>query len=622
MIIVWIALSLLFVFDALKTRRRLRALGRLESSDEAISKDHRFFLAGGVEIDDETRRAASAYCRKDALGVLDLVPGNLPVLDLFGLVQLFDPRLYRRDRLSTGRTAGHALVVTTETLNRAQVDLLDEVLEPIAFIRLAKRLKRYASDSSDLAIAPLLHARRIRLSERRALLREWLGTATGVAVFVQALVIAILISAAVVDAPWGALPLVAFHAQVLIACVGLRPLVVALLRAPLELVRLGAVVVGPRPSVGNAVEEARPVYEKLLADGLDRFFEARQRACPVCDGEDLAVHHRVSDLVQGKPGRFTLEECNGCGHIFQNPRLSLAGLAFYYKDSYDGLGEEGVETLFAYSAEPYLARVRLLALELSDQGNKRWLDVGCGHGHFCAVAKDALPLVAFDGLDLSESVDDARRRGWIDHAYHGLFPELSNAMANQYDAVSMHHYLEHTIDPRAELRAAHQALTKDGLLLIELPDPESALRKLLGPFWLPWFQPQHLHFLSVKNLERLLREQGFEPLRWERGPAHVRIDMLAGMTLLLSRFAPRVDVPWLPRATALARVMNKVIWISGIPALLIARVLDQLLVPLTRRQGISNAYRVVARKSAPQASLRSPSQEIRPGRYDEVPSSR
>jgi hypothetical protein len=69
--------------------------------------------------------------------------------------------------------------------------------------------------------------------------------------------------------------------------------------------------------------------------------------------------------------------------LFQNPRLSLEGLDFYYRNFYDGPGEAAVRPMFAAQREHYLARGRML------QGiatPTRWLDVGGGHGDFCHAA--------------------------------------------------------------------------------------------------------------------------------------------------------------------------------------------------------------------------------------------
>ncbi len=85
---------------------------------------------------------------------------------------------------------------------------------------------------------------------------------------------------------------------------------------------------------------------------------------------------------------------------------------------------------------------------------ERWLDVGTGYAHFCVVAHDLWPDTSFDGLDMGVAIEDAQRKGWVGRGYRGQFCELADELAGRYDMVSMHHYLEHTRDPRAELDAA------------------------------------------------------------------------------------------------------------------------------------------------------------------------
>ena len=67
----------------------------------------------------------------------------------------------------------------------------------------------------------------------------------------------------------------------------------------------------------------------------------------------------------------------------------------------------------------------------------------------------------------------------------------------------MSHYLEHTPDPRAEFDAARMALASGGHLLIEVPNPESILGRILGRCWVGFLQPQHLHLLSPRNMAAL-----------------------------------------------------------------------------------------------------------------------
>jgi ubiquinone/menaquinone biosynthesis C-methylase UbiE len=313
----------------------------------------------------------------------------------------------------------------------------------------------------------------------------------------------------------------------------------------------------------------------------------------VCGGSELSAHIQIPDLLQHKPGQFTLERCRACGHIFQNPRLSLEGLDFYYRDFYDGLGEAAVRSMFAAQRKYYLARARML------QGiatPTRWLDVGGGHGDFCCLARDVWPEARFDALDLSESIDEAVRSGWVDRGYRGLFPDLAKEMDGTYDVVSMSHYLEHTRDPRAELIATRRALRPGGHLLIEVPDPDSPFSRLLGRYWIPWFQPQHQHFVSVQNLTRLLREEGFAPVPWHHGEAPIEHAFMPATFLLLQRLAVPPDLPWRPRTSWAGRAWYGLVWTLGLPPLLLAHGLDALATPFIRRWNFSNVYRVLARR--------------------------
>ncbi len=592
---IWVlgVVILLLVLDIARMRGRLGAIAVLPASDEPMAPDHEIIAAPGATVDDATRRAASAWARAHALAIVDLIPRDLPAIRAMSLVQLVDPARYRDDRLGPGRTAGHAILVSREIASRAEITPPHDEVE---FVRLAARLKHFGR--ADLAVASAERARPSNLRHRLAVLRVVLGPTTPIALVVQPVFWAVM-ALGVWRAPiWGLAAVILWHLQPLavIAGTSLRSRglgIVTLLRLPIELWILLRTVLGDRSSIRPDLALARRgEYARLVDGGTARFFEPRREVCPICEGRDLSVHLRNSDLLQHKPGTFTLERCGSCRHVFQNPRLSLAGLDFYYKDFYDGLGEAGMEMLFGFGAQPYLARARMMR-EITTPAS--WLDVGAGHGHFCAAVRGELPGTRFDGLDLSDSIDEAKRRGWVDNAYRGMFPDVAPELAGRYDAISMSHYLEHTLDPRREIAAARTALAPAGCLLIEVPDPEFPLGRVLRRLWLPWFQPQHLHLLSVTNLERLLREQGFTPITWHRGRAHQRVDFLFAVWLALGRLAPPSRLPWRWRGRV-AGAWHVLVWTLGAPLLLAGTIIDNVAGPLIQRGRISNTYRVVARR--------------------------
>jgi SAM-dependent methyltransferase len=604
-------MAAVFLANGVRLRGRLKGLDSLAPAlapteeDGPVDPTHHFLVAEGVVLDDATRRAASAHARSAGVAVLDLVPQALNVERTLDLARMVDPQATRDDPLALGRSAGHATLVDDDVMRRMSAGPMADVdltvpLDPATYVRVAETLKRYAPRSTDLAVAPGLAAAPDTPSGRRQAIHAMYGDAFGLNLAVPAAVLGALVTG-LIAAPWAGLSaLGAFCLQPVVALAG-GPVRSAdrrwlpALRWALWPVRLGQTIAGQWPSSNSEdlVEKLRPVYSELIAEE-SRFWETRRLDCPFCGSEAIRARVRCSDLLRHKPGVFVLDRCDHCGLVFQNPRLSPTGLDYYYRDFYDGLGEGQVASVFDFGDSTYAKRAEMVGAVAAP---KRWLDVGTGHGHFCLVASGVLPDTRFDGLDMSESVEEAERRRWIGTGHRGTFPELAPSLAGAYDVVSMHHYLEHTIDPLAELDSAAQVLPEGGHLLIELPDPESFWGRWLGRYWLPWFQPQHLHLISIGLLEQALADRGFTIVDRERDGASQSSDLTAAVWMLIGRFAPPANLPWLPRPTVLRRAKRVAGVTVGALPLAGAVAIDAVLAWLPKRPGQSNAYRVLARRT-------------------------
>ncbi len=600
---IWAALGLLlaliYLGDALRLRGRLRALPRASESGAVGAPEvaYELILGRGATLPPEARAAAESFARGEQLLALDLVPARWKALPALGLVQQVDPRSFRRSQLAPGASAGQAILVSRALLERAAVSDFSP-RTPAELLRLARRFKRYAPTGVGFAVADGLIPHRPSALERSAVLREVLSDFTPTIAAGQAVLWALTLLAALRGGLAGALGLFALHLQPLVALSGspieaddLWP--TSLLMLPLQIWDWATALFANAPDDERAAAVAarRPAYEAELAGGTARFFEPRRTRCPVCDGERLAPVLRTPDRLQHKPGTFVLEGCRDCGHLFQNPRLSLEGLSFYYRDFYDGLSEAWLEAVFGFAAESYRARADLATGE-----PRRWLDVGGGTGHFCLLARERWPETRFDCLDVGESVREGLRRGWIDEAFQGFLPDLAPSLEGRYDVVSLSHCLEHTRDPRTDLAAAHRVLGPNGQLVIEVPDPECSMRHVLGTRWMPYFQPQHQQLLSVRNLSRVLDELGFEVTRVERGPAHVGSNVFFATWLTLDGWAPPADLPWRAPGGALSRARRTATLALGAAPLAAAFAVDAALRLAKGLPGMSDAYRVVARK--------------------------
>lgn len=311
----------------------------------------------------------------------------------------------------------------------------------------------------------------------------------------------------------------------------------------------------------------------------DLFHEPRREDCPWCGARTLRTRLRTTDPTGHLPGTFAVDECRGCGHVFQNPRLVTEGLALPHGDFYAGHLEDFAARVL--SARAVRRRHRATAHKLSALPEpESWLDVGTGYGHFPEAAREFFVYTSFDGLDPSPRVLEARAAGRVEEAHVGRLagPGMTTRLRGRYDVVSMFHHLQHMPDPRAELRAALAVLRPGGHLVVEVPDPRSGFAALLGRRWLPYGQPRHLHLVPVANLCAELECRGCRVLVVDRAAPHVPYDLSAAVSLAVAGAPLAVRAAAAPFATA-------------------ASVLDLAVSPLARHTPLSNAYRVVARRN-------------------------
>ena len=589
------------VVTALLWRRRISSCMVIHHVKQSAAPEYHVLLAEGAAVDESAIRDASHCARAYDLDLLDLIPYDLPAEELLAVMQMYNPARYRKNRIAAAVSAGHTLIVADHIGARSGFQGHQQV-SASAFFAQARRLKKFAPCRADLAISGQIISpvpAGLRLQERLGFIY---GNISAVLFSLQ-LAVTVLIFIGLMVAPFTALgALIALHAQPVIAALGTplkpRDLVSAtLLRSVIILSASfsGIIAALKRRASAPAAVEAHAEYATVLTEGTGLFFAPRSPCCPLCGENELHVLISTHELVMHKPGSFSLEQCSACGYIFQNPRLSADGLAFYYRDMYDGLNAPLIELILGSNDAVYRKRARLFSKYCTPG---RWLDVGGGNGYFCCVARGLWPGATFDGLDLSQGIKEAEKSGWVDHGYQGQFPDIALSLAGAYDVISMIQYLEHTIAPEKELCAAHTALTDGGTLIVEVPNPDFWPRHLLGRYWFQWLQPQHLHFFSIPNMEKLLRRCGFEPLAWHTGESHGPIDFVTAALFILRDWAPPAHYPWRPKQSWLYGVWRFTLFTLGSPLVIAGFLTDMLLLPWARLLGMSNNYTVIARRAA------------------------
>lgn len=341
------------------------------------------------------------------------------------------------------------------------------------------------------------------------------------------------------------------------------------------------------------IERCRVDYDDELRTGATRLFHPKMTRCPWCGSPDIGFRIRLADTRQGKPGVFSMDECRGCGHVFQNPRLTGTGLSYYCRDFYDGLGRDYYDSVARYGWRDYRARVRLVASRVLP---KSWLDVCARHGHFCREARRMLPDTRFWAIDPSPEIVRAQRRGWVDAAAQASLAEFADAGHSGFDVVSMVNYLERAADSRRELAAARRILRQGGLVLIEMVNPESPFARVHGKFWYCWLAPQNVHLIPWRNMCQAIDECGFEVIEVQLGKANKPFDNVGAILTALNYYLPPATRwPWIQRQVrARDKVFRKAVLTLCLPLMAVAFAVDVLFHVVISRGGSGNSYRIVA----------------------------
>ena len=128
----------------------------------------------------------------------------------------------------------------------------------------------------------------------------------------------------------------------------------------------------------------------------------------------------------------------------------------------------------------------------------RMLDVGCGTGATLRAFSDLAPAWSLFGLEPNlKNADEIKSITGVTDVFDGYLTDVGDA----FDLITVIHTLEHLEDPRGFLDDVRHRLTKDGLLVIQVPYfPRNPFDLLVV---------DHSAHHTASGLLRLLGETGF-----------------------------------------------------------------------------------------------------------------
>lgn len=238
--------------------------------------------------------------------------------------------------------------------------------------------------------------------------------------------------------------------------------------------------------------------------------------CNLCGSKELEVvyyarHEDEKDKDLVKKFRASGDEllidqlvrCRKCGLKFVNPRIKGDIIV----DSYSA----GDDPLFISQAE---SRERTFAkavkeITRANGGKGKILDIGTAGGSFLAAAKK-------QGWDVAGCEPNRWLANWGNKNY-GLNINPGTIFDQKYkgesaDVVTLWDVIEHTPDPLKVLKETNRILKKNGLLIVNYPDIDSWLAKLMGRKWL-FLTSVHLYYFTPRTIKEILAKAGFKVIK-------------------------------------------------------------------------------------------------------------
>jgi 2-polyprenyl-3-methyl-5-hydroxy-6-metoxy-1,4-benzoquinol methylase len=265
--------------------------------------------------------------------------------------------------------------------------------------------------------------------------------------------------------------------------------------------------------------------------------------CALCSG---ATYRQVADM-----GWRRVLRCTGCGLVRADPLPTPEEkLASETNDYATDVACPEVQELFKnyhrdYVEDPITLRMKehLQELETTLGRPGALLDVGAATGIFMHLARErgwnatGVELCADRAAEASKEFDLP--------ILAGSFTDLSFD-GQRFDAISMLDVVEHTIDPLAMMRRAHEVLRPGGAVFVSVPNQQCLLTVLVNAYarlggpgaktkLLPrLYVPIHLHYFTPKTMTAMLAAAGFRVVRLQHAPVYLgRYEMSLAMKLPL-----------------------------------------------------------------------------------------
>lgn len=204
-------------------------------------------------------------------------------------------------------------------------------------------------------------------------------------------------------------------------------------------------------------------------------------------------------------------KCISCGLVTTYPYPDASTIEAHYSRKFDNGNYSLLRTYSKEYMQVYNKFAEVIEQQLEFSQKKiegiKILDIGCFTGDFLEnLSNRGADVYGVELQDRAVNIANMKLPGRIYKA-----DVMSNEFpAIEFDIVSLLGLIEHVLEPIKILERTSELLKHDGLIIIQTPDSNSFIARVMRKYWPPYAPIEHIHLFSRQSLEMILKQLGFK----------------------------------------------------------------------------------------------------------------
>jgi 2-polyprenyl-3-methyl-5-hydroxy-6-metoxy-1,4-benzoquinol methylase len=231
--------------------------------------------------------------------------------------------------------------------------------------------------------------------------------------------------------------------------------------------------------------------------------------CPACKSNDIKPALEAKDYTVSQ-ALFSIWHCNSCSFRFTQDVPNAATIGPYYQStayvSHSDTKEGLINRLYHFVRGITMKFKIGLVKKYTCLQKGTLLDIGAGTGAFAnTMQQNGWQLTGLEPDETARQVAKNKFGLTLQQA-----DELYQLNANQFDAITMWHVLEHVHDLHGYLEKFGSILKPNGKIFIAVPNYTSGDAATYKEHWAAYDVPRHLYHFSPQSMEQLAASKGFK----------------------------------------------------------------------------------------------------------------